>query len=524
MTPIVLHEKETRIPTRYYLTPSERKKFDKALRDNKRLNKELEELKNAKKAWKREKKAWRKEKKGLEEQIKKLKKELQQLTGKEKASKLATPSSKRFPKSNRSPKGSRPRGAPKGHKGKSLEVPKKVDRTVVHSPKKCPICGSEDLGKEGEGWTQTVWDIERIPIVITGHVFKRRWCPKCKKKVSENTDETLPHRNYGPNIAVFFAFLNELGMPIPKIRLLTETLYNHEISDPEIMELINLVGDAVEPEYQQLFRDLRAAPATNADETGFRVDGENKWCWVFVWDGGVIYLIHDSRGQACPKMVLTDEYDGVLGRDGWQSYNVIDCEQQVDYIHVNRNFQKAEIKRGVKDRGLWDDGDPKYTKKGRPPNKLKELVKFIDEMRSIMRDAVTFVTKDPPPDLELRFLIYEQLMDRFDAVMSQSWTDSDVLRLRSFLLKHRAHFFTFVIFPEISWENNTAERAVRKVATIRNNSGGRRSRRGADTIQRLLSVFETWRKRGTKAFHGARTALNRLSKSKRDGKWTTEPS
>ena len=490
------------------LAPSEREEFNKVKREYKKLKEDNKELTE-------ENIDLKEEKKKLLERIKELEKELQQHHLNRKAAELATPSSKQFPKSNRPPKGSRPRGAPKGHKGKSLKVPKEVNRIVVHSPEKCPFCNSRNLGKESEGWTQTVWDIKPLPIIITAHVFKRRWCPNCRKKVSKKTDETLPRRNYGPNIAGFVSFLSEMGLPLPKIQLLIQTLYNHTISQPELMELCNLVGDALQPEYQQLLDDLRSASAVNGDETSFRVDGKNKWCWVFVWEDGVLYVIHDSRGQACPTEVLGKDYRGALGRDGWKAYNVIDCEQQLDYIHVNRNFQKAEIKRGVKDRGFLREEDPKFTKKGRPSKKLKELVRFIDQMRSIMRDAVMFIERDPPPDEVERFWMYEQLMDRFDTVMSEMWTDCDVLRLREFLLDHRAHYFTFVIFPEIRWENNSAERAVRKVATIRNNSGGRRSRRGADTLQTLLSVFESWKKRGKNAFEEVRASLSRWAKAER---------
>jgi transposase len=489
------------------LTPNEREEFNKVKREYKNLKEENKELTE-------ENIGLKEEKKKLLDRIKKLEKELQQHHLNRKAAELATPSSKQFPKSNRPPKGSRPRGAPKGHKGKSLKVPKEVNRTVVHSPEKCPDCGSEDLGKEGEGWTQTVWDIKRVPIIITAHVFKRRWCRRCKKKISKKTDETLPHRNYGPNITVFVAFLSEIGVTFRKIQLLIKTLWRHEISVPELMELANVVGDSLEPEYQELLKRLRAAAAANADETGFRVDGKNKWCWVFDWDTGILYVFHDSRGQSCPKEVLGKDFQGVLGRDGWSAYNVIKCEQQIDYVHVNRMFQKAEIKRGVSDRGFMKEEDVKFIKKGRPPDKLKELLGFLDEMRSIMRDAVNFCSEDPPPDDEFRFLMYEQLMDRFDALMSKSWTDADVLRLRKFLLEHRAHFFTFMIFPEISWENNSAERAVRKVATIRNNSGGRRSDRGTQTLQRILSVFETWKKAGKNVFDEALLVLRRSIKGK----------
>lgn len=396
-----------------------------------------------------------------------------------------------------------------------MKVPEKVDQIVVHSPERCPICNCSNLGNETEGWTQTVLDIKPTPIITVAHEFKRRWCPICKKKVAVKSEETLPHRNYGPNLAVFVSYLVEMGLPLPKIQALIKTVFKHTISQSELMALANLVGDALKADYQQLIEDLRTSPAINADETGFRVNGDNKWCWVFVWENGTLYMIHKSRGAACPKEVLGEKYQGVLGRDGWKAYDKIDCEQQVDYIHINRQFQKVEIEYGVKDRNFLNPTPAEFTKEGPPSKEVGEILQFLDEIRLLMHDAVKFTERQPPPDDEERFLMLEQFLDRFNAIEGKDWQNAEISRLQSSLLEHSHQFFSFVIFPEISWNNNVAERGVRKVATVRNNSGGRRSWKGAETLQILLSVFGSYSKRGLDVLRVARTLL--LDYLKTDG-------
>ena len=184
---------------------------------------------------------------------------------------LSTPSSKVYPKSNRLPKGSRPRGAPVGHRGASLKIPEKVDGEVIHSPAACPICSNDQLGKESEGWTQTVFDIQPIPMQVKNHVFKRRWCSCCKKKVSAHTSDTLPHRNYGPNVTTMVGHFETLGIPLPKIQLIIKTFSGHEISIPTLMDLANLFGKSIEPEYKKLLQEVKSASTVYADETGFRL-------------------------------------------------------------------------------------------------------------------------------------------------------------------------------------------------------------------------------------------------------------
>ena len=56
--------------------------------------------------------------------------------------------------------------------------------------------------------------------------------------------------------------------------------------------------------------------------------------------------------------------------------------------------------------------------------------------------------------------------------------------------------FVFVAQPEVSSDNNTAERSLRPVVVSRKISGGTRSNQGTDTKMTLASVFGAWRARG----------------------------
>jgi transposase len=470
------------------------KNFDRTPSENDQLREEIKKL--------------REENKKLKDRIKELEAKLQN-TLPFMGQTLGTPSSKLFPKSNRPPKGSRPKGAPKGHRGASLKIPEKVDNKIVHSPETCPICGCDQLGKESVGWNQTVFDFQPAPIRIVKHIYKRRWCPRCKKKVSIKSSETLPQRNYGPNIATTVGFFEKLGIPLRTIQLILKTLYGIVISIPELKELSNLLAGSITPEYQELQKEVKTASPVYTDETGFRIDGINNWCWDFVWNDGVVYVIHPSRGKTVPLEVLGNDYNGLLGRDGWYAYDSVGGKHQLCYVHTNRKLAQVEVKRGVDDRGFLKPTSINFRKKGRPSKGLMEFLIFADQLRTIMRDAVLFTERDPEPTLSERLEIHETFLSRLDKLTDTDWDDIDTVRICKHVRKHRDHFFTFVIHPEIRWENNTAERGIRKVATIRNNSGGRRSRKGADALQALLSVFETWRIRGLDVYNEAKKALLR---------------
>ncbi|GAC1435463.1 MAG: hypothetical protein NVSMB65_09450 [Chloroflexota bacterium] len=63
------------------------------------------------------------------------------------------------------------------------------------------------------------------------------------------------------------------------------------------------------------------------------------------------------------------------------------------------------------------------------------------------------------------------------------------------LLRHQGQFFAFVRTPDVSADNNPAERALRPLVIMRKISGGSRSAPGSATRLALASAFGTWQAR-----------------------------
>jgi transposase len=75
------------------------------------------------------------------------------------------------------------------------------------------------------------------------------------------------------------------------------------------------------------------------------------------------------------------------------------------------------------------------------------------------------------------------------------------------LRKHLQQWFSFVFDPSIEPTNWTAEQAIRPAVVNRKVWGGNRTRRGADTQQVLMSVFETCRRRARSVLAFVRDTL-----------------
>ena len=67
--------------------------------------------------------------------------------------------------------------------------------------------------------------------------------------------------------------------------------------------------------------------------------------------------------------------------------------------------------------------------------------------------------------------------------------------------------FTFVAEPQVTADNNAAERSLRPPVVSRKISGGTRSDQGSETKSILASLFGTWRLQGRDPYHAVQQTL-----------------
>ncbi len=68
--------------------------------------------------------------------------------------------------------------------------------------------------------------------------------------------------------------------------------------------------------------------------------------------------------------------------------------------------------------------------------------------------------------------------------------------------------FVFVAIPQVSSDNNAAERSLRHLVVSRKVSGGTRSQRGSNSKMTLASLFSTWRAQGLNPLAACRQLLS----------------
>jgi transposase len=263
------------------------------------------------------------------------------------------------------------------------------------------------------------------------------------------------------------------------------------MSEATILKLERWVADTLKEDYEKLKEKIIQENNINADETSFRVNGENGWLWVFTSTIGSYYKVASTRGHSVPEEVLKG-FNGVLGRDAWKPYDVIMCSgHQLDLLHVNRWLERAEIKHKIEPRSLLTSQPVKILRKGRPPEKFLE---FVDGVRSILKKAVEYTENDPPPSLDERKNARDKFQAELTGLLERKWVDPDVIRIFKELRKRQDMLLTFMVHEDVPGHNNDAERAIRQGVLHRKISGGRRTWLGAEVFGVLLSIYETSKK------------------------------
>jgi transposase len=474
------------------------------------LEKELDKERTEKKIARQQKEEFEKENKKLREELARLQSSAAVLGASDKTAEAGgVPTSKTFYRRSRQEGKKKPTGGQPGHPGHGRKKPIPNSPPIHVTLERCPECDTP-LGEPVKGAEQkrTVTDIPLPEHVIYEVIHPRYWCSECKKLIRGEASWLPPNQQFGPAAACWIAYQRMLGLSIEKIQFSIFETYGLAMGEATILKLEKWVADTLKENYEKLHDEIVKASVVNADETGFRIGGTNGWLWVFASTIGSYYKVAPTRGHEVPEETLKG-FDGVLGRDAWKPYDVVKCAgHQLDLLHVNRWLERAEIKHRVEPRSLLTSKPAKLTKPGRPP---EQFIDFADGIRSILKRAIEYTDKDPPPSMEERENACREFQEEMKAFLDRKRTDEDAVRISNELRKRQDMLFTFMEHEGVPWHNNDAERAIRQGVLHRKISGGRRTWIGAEVFEVILSTYETAKKRGERFIEMVRKKFDPFS-------------
>ena len=414
----------------------------------------------------------------LKERIAKLEEKLAAAT---RASKRqAAPFSKGPPKADPKTPG---RKAGKGYGTKAFRtVPPVIDETYdAPLPKRCP-CGGVVLLERVLPQYQT--EIPRRPIyrrfnVHIGH------CTRCGQYMQGRhplqTSDALGccASQLGPDAQAAIAYLNkDAGLSHGKISTLFSTLFGIPLTRGGVCQAMLRTAGKCLPHYHAIILNLAQAPWIVPDETGWRVGGLPAWLHTFVTEHTVAFLVAKERGFDASSRIIPKDYAGVLGHDGFKSYErFFSAKHQTCNNHLLRRCHELlETARGG-------------------------AVIFPRKVKAILQEGLAVRDRRDAGDISAKTAARkaDRLQARMVRLTEPVKTNAANERFAAHLFGQQHHLFTYLRIPGIDATNYRAEQALKGPIVNRKVWGGNRTEDGAAAQGIISSVLGTLAKKALQA-------------------------
>jgi len=383
----------------------------------------------------------------------------------------------------------RKRGAPKGHPGWYRPKPTQIDEVrMVDAPEVCPYCRGTDLTPIDEIKEHLQEDIVLAPRThVTCFKHRQALCANCQRPVIQSAEGEMLNCPIGPKTKALAVFLR-YGMRVPyrKVKELFTVLFRMRFVPASAMGFDRAATRKGQALYEDLKEKLRVAVAANADETSWRQDGINHYLWYAGNEDLALYHIDRHRSSETAKLILGDDFAGILTTDGYAAYNAVNAkERQTCLAHLIRNCN--EIKQEILLKAVRFQ-DP-------------QALAFVDELGRLFKNACAQGGKLRSGKISLATALkrrrgfYRQL----DTICARPLIDQKALALQHRLSaadKDKPRLFTFLKHPHLQPTNNQAERSLRGMVIFRKICMGTRSPGGSHTHGVLPSLLLTAQRQG----------------------------
>lgn len=373
-------------------------------------------------------------------------------------------------------------GRKKGHKPAHRPKPDKVDREL-NAPLKqrcCLYCGGTLSAPRLEQQYQI--DIPPVEPVVTQFNIEVAHCTQCGRQAQgrhpEQTSDGLGPTaiHFGPRVlALAVEMKHALGVPYRKVcRLLAEG-FGFVASAGGLARAGQRLAHKAEPTYEQLIFNLRGQEVVYVDETGWKIDGDKAWLWVFTSEQVTLYTIDPRRAGEVAERILGRDFAGVLTCDCLLAYHPLPYPQQKCLAHLLRRCSDMAAQ-------------------PRPD----QAIRLSQQVARLLRGAISLKQQkqtQPPWLYHQACSRLEQALDRLlDSVGEPQ--DEAARCLVNLLRKQRHRLFTFLYIDQVQPTNNAAKRAIRPAVIVRKTSAGNRSDAGAKTHAIITSLWQTCQQQG----------------------------
>jgi len=296
-------------------------------------------------------------------------------------------------------------------------------------------------------------------------------CTQCSQSfIPDNYDRLAKHFHGFMCWSVYHQITHRLG--VKSLRTFFYDVFGIYVNASEFLAFRNLLARYYRRTYKTLLAKLLASSVLYIDETEIKLRTGTGYIWVCASADAAIYIFRPSREGDFLRQMLNG-FGGVLVSDFYAAYDGLDCTQQRCLIHLIRDMNRAILDNPF-DQDLQSITAPFGVL-------LRAIVTTIDE-----HDLRERHLKRHRAGVAVFFKMLESRIFETDA--------SKALRER--LLKNRDRLFTFLDHDSVSWNNNLAENAIKRISDLRDDVGRTMKEAGLTEHLVLLSLYQTCRVKG----------------------------
>src|SRR5215210_2885684 len=426
----------------------------------------------------------------LKEEVARLRIQLSQKKRKDKAGYwgASTPSSKQPIKAN-SPEEERRKqgGAKPGHEGNGRRCHGADEADEVHQIKTeenlCPQC-KVSLWHRGYR-ERSVLELEPIKVKRVIYQLERRSCPQCARYFQATAPGVLPHALLSNNLLSEIAESHYLqGIPLARV---TERL---GLNYGTVITALHRMAAIFKPTLEQLKAQYRSSRVRHADETSWRTDGQNGYCWLFTSDLVSLYLYRATRSAKVVQEVFGKEaLRGYLVVDRYQAYSRVPCRVQYCFAHLLRDLKDTQAE-------FIDE---------------VEVENFTTTMIEKVAEAMHLTANKKLSD-EQYYREAQELKRQMFVACQEGSQHLAVKRWQDFFVEAADKLYHWVEDRRVPCDNNRAERELRPTVIARKVSFGSQAEEGAKTREVLMSVLHTLKKRVRSPRQRLKEVLDKISR------------
>ena len=402
------------------------------------------------------------------------------------------------PKSLRE-KSARPSGGQSGHRGNTLTMVEKPDRTEPHRVERCECCGRSLAACPPDGIEKRqVRDLPPLRLIVTEHQAERKRCPCGHLNKAAFPEGVNAPVQYGSGIKALAVYFNNYQfLPYKRTCELLADLFDCGISEGTLANLVSECHERLEAPVRQIKAQIAQAPVAQFDESGARVEKKLWWLHAASTATATYYDIHPKRGAEAIKAIgILPNFIGRAIHDFWKPYFGYECDHGLCNAHHLRELIFVHEQH----RQAWAD----------------DMIDCLLDIKAAVaqaRPTTDHLTEDQRRDFEAR---YQRILDQGYAQNPLSPAPVRKKRgrrkktkprnLLERLDEHRQEVLAFMYDFNVPFDNNLAERDIRMMKVQQKISGTFRSEDGAHAFCRIRSYLSTARKNAL----GAMDAIARV--------------